>query len=90
MPVSSGAAADEYGEDLYLAGTSGSVSVPSGGRVLGICAYAGTGGASVIINGGAAIPIPASTPFEYEPRGRLIAPTIVFDSTVSYVVEYVI
>jgi hypothetical protein len=72
----------------YLAGVSGTVNVPAGGKVLQISAASLLGG-SFTVNGGAAITIPANQQFTLEPRGNLVAPTIVFSTTASYVVEYV-
>ena len=46
-------------------------------------------GGSFTVNGGAAITIPANQQFTLEPRGNLVAPTLVFTSTTAYVVEYV-
>jgi hypothetical protein len=72
----------------YAAGTSGTVTLPAGSKVLQISATSLLGG-SFTVNGGAAINIPANQQFTLEPRGNLVAPTIVFTSTTSYVVEYV-
>lgn len=72
----------------YAAGTSGTVNVPAGAKVLQISATSTLGG-SFTVNGGAAITIPANQQFTLEPRGNLVAPTVVFTSTASYVIEYV-
>lgn len=72
----------------YLAGTSGTVTVPAGGKVLQISATSLLGG-SFTVNGGQAITIPANQQFTLEPRGNLVAATVVFTSTTSYVIEYV-
>lgn len=82
---------DESGVWGYLAGTSGSVSVPANKRVLQIRAAAGgVSSASMTINGGATITLPAGgQPICIYPRGNLVAPALVFTSTVSYFVEYI-
>ena len=72
----------------YAAGTSGTVTIPAGGKVLQISATSLLGG-SFTVNGGAAITIPANQQFTLEPRGNLVAPTLVFTSTTAFVVEYV-
>lgn len=73
----------------YAAGTNGSMSVALGGRVLSIAALAGTSAASVSINNGDAIPIPAYASWAMEPKGNLVAPMITFTGTTSYTVEWV-
>lgn len=73
----------------YAAGTSGTVTIPAGAKVLQISATSLLGG-SFTVNGGAVITIPANQQFTLEPRGNLVAPTIIFTSTSSFVVEYVI
>lgn len=72
----------------YAAGTSGTVTLPAGSKVLQISATSLLGG-SFTVNGGAAITIPANQQFTLEPRGNLVAPTLVFTSTTAFVVEYV-
>ena len=72
----------------YYAGTSGTVTVGAGRRVLSISAHAATAG-SVAINGGAAIPVPAAVGLTLCPEGNLTAPTIVLTGTDSYFVETV-
>lgn len=76
----------------YLAGTSGTVTVPIGGRVTGWAAFATGAGATVTVAGGAAIPIPTGGSVEGNPPddSALLAPTFVFTSTSGYFVEYVI
>jgi hypothetical protein len=70
----------------YYAGAAGTVVVAAGRRVIGIAAHATVAG-SMTVDGGASIPIPANTGITFAPQGNLIAPTIVFTSTDSYVVE---
>lgn len=69
-----------------MAGVSGSESVT--GRVVGIAATAGDSPASIVISGGDAITIPAGLAIAFAPRGILRDSTITFDTTTSYVVEY--
>ncbi len=80
---------DEEGSWDYSAGASGTVNIPAGRRVLGIAATGGTAAASLTINGGASVPIPANMSVEFAPRGNLVAPTLVFTSTASFLVEHV-
>lgn len=72
----------------YAAGTAGTVTLPAGSKVLQISATSLAGG-SFTVNGGSAITIPANQQFTLEPRGNLVAPTLVFTSTTAFVVEYV-
>ncbi len=72
----------------YYSGVSGTVNISAGQRVLGITAYS-TAGGSLTINGGSSIIIPSNTALVFNPLGNLTAPTLVFSSTVSYVVEVV-
>lgn len=82
---------DESGVWDYTAGLTGTVTLTGGKRLLGIAASAPTSGsASMQINGGAAITIPAGKSIEFEPRANTTDPTIVFTGTDSYVVEWVI
>lgn len=82
---------DEEGTWSYVAGTSGTEIIPAGGRVIGIAAAATSAGATVTINGGTPIPIPWLTGVvsaaDLSPRANLVAPTIVFSGTASYMVE---
>lgn len=71
----------------YHAGVSGTVNIT--GRVLGVAAHAAAGGATVSINGGDTIPVPTGAGIALTPVGTLIAPTIVFTGTDSYMVETV-
>jgi hypothetical protein len=86
MPASQ-ADTNVTGAWAYAAGTSGTVTLPAGSKVLQISATSLLGG-SFTVNGGAAINIPANQQFTLEPRGNLVAPTLVFTSTTAYVVEY--
>jgi hypothetical protein len=72
----------------YYAGTSGTVNVAAGERVLSIAAHATTA-ATLTIDGGDSIPIPAATQINLVPMGNLVAPTLVFTGTDSYMVEVV-
>lgn len=72
----------------YVAGTSGTASLPKGVQVISIY-MAGSGG-SMTINGGDSIVMPATNAFQINFRHLLlVAPTLVFSSTSSYFVEYV-
>jgi hypothetical protein len=77
-----------FGTWSYYAGSSGTVVVSAGQRVIGIGVHATTAG-SFTINGGASIPIPANVGISIEPLGNIIAPTIIFTGTDSYMVEVV-
>lgn len=79
----------EYGTWAYQAGVSGTEAIPSGKRVLGITAVTGASAGSIVIDSGDAITVPANSAVEIQPKANLVAPTIVFDSTTSYLVEYV-
>lgn len=71
----------------YKAGVSGTPSIPALARVIGIAAH-GTVAATLTINAGDSIPIPAGTAISLTPTAQLISPTLVFTSTDSYMVEY--
>jgi hypothetical protein len=74
----------------YLAGTSGTVSVAANKRILQITAAAQPLlAASMTINGGQTITIPAGASVTITPKANLVAPTIVFTSTATYFVEFV-
>lgn len=70
----------------YYSGVSGTVTVLSTQRVIGIGAHSAVGG-SITINGGTSVPIPAGVGIGIEPHGNLVSPTIVFVETDSYFVE---
>lgn len=73
----------------YKAGVSGTPAIPAGARILQISASAPLETpASVTINGGDSVPIPSGSGVGFEPVGNLVAPTIVFTGTESYMVEY--
>lgn len=73
----------------YDSDVSGSVTIGVGKRVLQITAVAGGNGATLTINGGATVTIPALTSITIEPRGNLTAPSLVFTDTSGYFVEHV-
>lgn len=77
-----------FGTWAYYAGTSGTVTVTAGQRVIGISAHSTSGG-TMTINGGATITIPANVSFNLSPLGNVVAPTIVFTSTDTYFIEVV-
>jgi len=87
-PVSNTLLTQETGTWAYYAGSSGTVTVSAGQRVIGIAAHATTAG-SMSINSGNSVPIPANVGLEWQPMGNLTAPTIVFTGTDLYVVEVV-
>lgn len=71
----------------YEAGVSGTVNVS--GRVLEITAVAGGSGATVTIDGGDTVTIPANGSWATSPLANLADPEIVFTGTVSYFVQVV-
>ena len=74
----------------YNAGTSGTLTVAANKRVLAITATAPPLlAASMTINGGQSITIPAGTSITINPRANLTAPTLVFTSTSAYFVEFI-
>ena len=79
--------ASQLGTWGYKAGVSGTPTL-TGKRVLKITASAPSSGAATItINGGDTITIPAGKTFGYELRGSVTAPTVVFTGTDAYFVE---
>ena len=88
LPVSNTYLSNQSGTWAYYAGTSGTVNVSAGQRVIGIAAHSTVGG-SMTINGGASITIPANSGISIAPIGNITAPTIVFTSTDSYFIEVV-
>lgn len=86
MPVASGQANDEAGTWAQYAGVSGTVTVV--GRVVGLaCRTSTSSPGSVVIDALPAIPVPSSTALEIDPRGLLLNPVVVFDTTTAYLVE---
>lgn len=73
----------------YVAGINGTVVAGAGKRVVGISATASASGAYITINGGDQILVMVSTALNMAPRGQLVAPTIVFSGTSTYLVEMV-
>lgn len=74
----------------YNSGASGTVAVAANKRVTHIHAKAGgLVAATIVINGGNTITIPTNTSITLFPNGNLVAPTVVFDSTASYLIEHV-
>lgn len=78
----------ETGNWNYLSGTAGTGINPSG-RVLTISVVATAPSATLVINGGSAIPILPRFPFTITPKGNLVGPTLDFTNTDAYFVEYV-
>lgn len=79
----------ERGSWGYSAGVSGTVNVAANRRVIGIAAHSIVGG-SLTINGGDSVIIPANGQIAIQPKGNLVAPTLVFTATSSYFIESVI
>ena len=73
----------------YRSGVADTVVVPSGVRVLQISATADATAGSFTINGGDTITIPPYRSMTLEPKGNLVAPTIIFTGTTAYFVEQV-
>lgn len=78
--------AGPVGTWTYSAGVDGTVNVV--GRVLLVVCHA-TGSATLTIDGGDSIIIPALTQFALDVRGNLTDPELVFTGTDSYFIEYV-
>lgn len=76
----------QVGDFGYAAGVGGTRVIT--GKVLTIVAHSTVGG-SVVINGGDTIPVPANVGFAFSPSGLLVNPSIDFNGTDMYLVEYV-
>lgn len=74
----------------YAAGIQGTPTLPEGARIIQIALAAGLTPASMTINGGDSITVPANQALTIEPKGNLVAPTLIFTSTASYFVEFVL
>lgn len=81
--------AQQTGAWAYNSGVSGTVNVSANRRVLQITATSIMGG-TMTINGGQTITIPPNASLSIEPKGNLVAPTIVFTNTSAYFIESVI
>lgn len=88
LPVSEANIDKGFGTWAYYSGVSGTVTVTAGQRVIGIAAHSTLGG-SYTINGGSAIVLPPGVAVMFNPMGNLTAPTIIFTSTDTYVIEVV-
>lgn len=77
---------------LYKAGVSGSVTIPTTHQIVSLSAYC-TSAATVVINGGDTINIPAGGAFTDELYDAPIvgtgAGTVVFTTTTNYYVRYI-
>jgi len=74
----------------YRSGVSGTPVIPADQRILQISASAPADtDASMTINGGNTVLIPAGKNITFIPRGNLVTPTLVFTDTDSYIVEFV-
>lgn len=75
----------------YVAGVSGTPTLPANSKVLKIsCTASSSTAGSLTINGGSSIPVPVSKQQIFEPKGNLVSPTVVFTTTDSYFIEYVV
>lgn len=82
---------DQVGSWGYLSGLEGNATVPANAKVLQITAVSNLNTeSSLTINAGQVITIPLGQSLTIEPKGNLIAPSIAFEGTASYFVEYVI
>ena len=81
---------NESGVWSYLSGSMGTVVIPAGNRILQITTVGAAIAGSIVINGGQSIIIPANGGMTINPRGNLIAPTIVFTNTIAYFIEMVL
>jgi hypothetical protein len=80
----------ERGTWGYVAGTNGTVNIAAGRRVLAIQARS-TAGGTVTVNGGDSVSVAAGSSLTIQPKGNLVAPTIVFSAGItSYLVESVV
>ena len=70
----------------YYAGANGTVNVPKGTIVRKIRAYGATG-ATLTIDGGAAMPLPEGMLLMLDYEDELCGPVLEFASTASYYVE---
>ena len=70
----------------YRAGLSGTVVVT--GAVSMYSAAAGAVDATIVVNSGDTITIPAGESFTATPEGTLVDPTIVFTDTAAYYISY--
>lgn len=80
------------GQWSYLSGTSGTIEVPEGYRVVGLVCHVPTSGDGALVMGdtGSTIPLPAGTQFSVSPNGQIAGPfEITFTGTDSYFVELV-
>ncbi len=95
IPVSSTYMSNNAGTWGYNSGTSGTLTLTGGKRVLQITAIALEAGGTIQINGGDTITIPygatdkVSSSLTIEPKGNLTNPTIVFTGTDAFFCEYV-
>lgn len=81
---------DYTGTWSYTSGTSGSPIISGGKRIIGIAAHApNSASASMVINGGSTITIPAGSWLNWEPLAQLTDPVVSFTGTDSFIVEMV-
>lgn len=73
----------------YHSGVDGTLTVTGQKRVLAIDSIAGGSGATVAINSGDTITIPANVSLAIDPGANLVDPVVVFTGTAAYFVEFV-
>lgn len=73
----------------YRSGQQGAVILPEDGRLLAFSCMAGPSGATVQIDDGDEIPIPASMGFGISVEADVFNSTIVFTGTITYFVQFV-
>lgn len=79
---------DESGTWGYAAGESGTETLTGSKRILGITAVPNAGGGTMTIDGGDTVTIPENHPLDWEPRGNLTDPEVVFTDTAAYIIEF--
>lgn len=90
---------DLVGPVAYVAGTSGTVTIPAGAVVIAIVAHASAGGAAMTLFAGPSVPVPSGEALSlhflhtlWQSRNNTAAAgsqDIVFTGTDQYFVEYV-
>lgn len=87
-----------HGRSSYLSGSSGTVQIPSGASILQIVAHCTTGPGSIVVFGGASIPLISGQQlalafrhvnFQAQGAAAQASTEIVFTGTDSYFVEIV-
>lgn len=73
----------------YVAGATGTVTLPVNSAVLSMAAFAAGSSGSVTINGGNTIIVPPDGVVQSSPNGNLFSAVYVFTNTTAYFVEYI-